>query len=155
MLDKYYDVIVDKLKISGITYIGIYKLLVDRYLYKGSYSLLKNYIMKKGLKKEKTKRIHIRYETPPANQVVQAAGIAGYGVISCSDSRFGFSQGSRTDTNQLEVGYFMTDPSIYFRFDSSIATCVDEFKLWLSENPELFILNKNKENEGAVKKPRF
>lgn len=69
MLDKYYDVIVEKLKISGITYIGIYKLLVDRYSYKGSYSLLKNYIMKKGLKKEKTKRIHIRYETPPANQL--------------------------------------------------------------------------------------
>ena len=45
MLDKYYDVIVDKLKISGITYIGIYKLLVDRYSYKGSYSLLKTYIM--------------------------------------------------------------------------------------------------------------
>ena len=69
MLDKYYDVIVDKLKISGITYIGIYKLLVDRYSYKGSYSLLKNYIMKKGLKKEKTKKTHVRYETPPAKQL--------------------------------------------------------------------------------------
>ena len=62
--------------------------------------------------------------------------------IRCSDSRFVMVNEARTDTDCLGLGYFAQDPSIYFRFDSSIATSVEGFKAWLAENPITVYIKK-------------
>lgn len=41
---------------------------------------------------------------------------------------------SRSDTTQCGFGYYSVDPSVFVRFDSSIATSVATFKAWLAEN---------------------
>ena len=68
-LDKYSDIINEKLEIAGITYRGIYELLKDRYNHTGSYSNFKAYMRKKGLKKKKTSKAHVRYETAIGKQL--------------------------------------------------------------------------------------
>lgn len=69
-LDKYDQIIKEKLTIRGITLIGIFKFLQDKYDYKGTYSNFKAYIKKRGYKKIKTNNIpHLRYETPYGKQL--------------------------------------------------------------------------------------
>ena len=77
----------------------------------------------------------------PAKNLVDLNGVYGSDV-SCSDSRFVMVNEQRTETNKLGLGYFGNDPSLYFRFDSSIATSVEEFKAWLAENPVAVYIQK-------------
>ncbi|MBR2909415.1 MAG: bacterial Ig-like domain-containing protein [Clostridia bacterium] len=68
---------------------------------------------------------------------------AKYGAdVYCSDARFVMVNETRQDTNKLGVGYYAQDPSIYFRFDSSIATSVETFKAWLAANPITIYIKK-------------
>lgn len=65
-----------------------------------------------------------------------------YGYITCSDTRFGTDILPREDATELGVGYYFNDPSIYFRFDSSIATTVEGFKAFLAANPVAVYIQK-------------
>lgn len=69
-LDKYKSIIEEKLQIKGITYIGIYKYLVNEKGLKGTYSNFKAYLKTNNLAKPKFKITpHVRYETPPGKQL--------------------------------------------------------------------------------------
>lgn len=49
----------------------------------------------------------------------------------------------RQDTNAPGFNWFNTDPSLYFRFDSSIATTAAGFQTWLRTHPITVIYQKN------------
>ena len=68
--DEYLDIIKSKLEIKGITYIGIYKFLIDARGLKGTYSNFKAYLRQNHLSKPKYKNTpHVRYETPIGKQL--------------------------------------------------------------------------------------
>ena len=52
----------------------------------------------------------------------------------CSHT-FKLNKTSRLDTNHASWGYLGSDPSIFFRFNSSIATSVESFKQYLHNHP--------------------
>ncbi len=69
-LDEYLDLIKEKLEIVGITYIGIYKFLVNEKGYMGSYSNFKAYLRSRKLSKPKYKNTpHVKFETPKGKQL--------------------------------------------------------------------------------------
>lgn len=69
-LDEYLEIIKEKLKIVGITYIGIYNLLVNEKGYKGTYSNFKAYLRSRKLSKPIYKnKPHVKYETPMGKQL--------------------------------------------------------------------------------------
>lgn len=69
-LDEYLDLIKEKLEIVGITYIGIYKFLVNEKGYIGSYSNFKAYLRSRKLSKPKYKNTpHVKFETPKGKQL--------------------------------------------------------------------------------------
>src|SRR5690606_285545 len=69
-LDEYLELIKEKLKIIGITYIGIYKFLVNEKGYTGSYSNFKAYLRSRKLSKPKYKNTpHVKFETPKGKQL--------------------------------------------------------------------------------------
>ena len=83
----------------------------------------------------------------PAASTVKVAGTDRghnkYGAMTCSDSRFDTTVfNPRENSTTFEAGYYFIDPSIYFRFDSTIATTADEFKTWLSNNPVTVYIEK-------------
>ena len=68
--DEYRTIIEEKLQIKGITYIGIFKYLVNEKGLTGTYSNFKAYLKTNNLTKQKYKSTtHIRYETPPGKQL--------------------------------------------------------------------------------------
>lgn len=69
-LYEYLDLIKEKLEIVGITYIGIYKFLVNEKGYMGSYSNFKAYLRSRKLSKPKYKNTpHVKFETPKGKQL--------------------------------------------------------------------------------------
>lgn len=69
-LDEYLELIKEKLEIIGITYIGIYKFLVNEKGYTGSYSNFKAYLRSRKLSKPKYKNTpHVKFETPKGKQL--------------------------------------------------------------------------------------
>ena len=68
--DEYKQIIKEKLEIDGITYIGIFKFLVNEKGLKGTYSNFKAYLKSNELCKVNKKSVpHVRYETPPGKQM--------------------------------------------------------------------------------------
>lgn len=69
-LDKYLELIKEKLEIVGITYIGIYKFLVNEKGYEGSYSNFKAFLKSRNLSKPRYKNTpHVKFETPKGKQL--------------------------------------------------------------------------------------
>jgi transposase len=69
-LDEHLELIKAKLKIIGITYIGIYNFLVNEKGYLGTYSNFKAYLRSRKLSKPRYKNTpHLRYETPMGKQL--------------------------------------------------------------------------------------
>ncbi len=68
-LDSFKEIIEEKLNTEGITYIGIYKFLVNEKGLKGTYSNFKAYLRKRGYKKNNSTTVHLRYETKPGKQL--------------------------------------------------------------------------------------
>lgn len=67
-LDRYYEIIREKLKIKGITVKAVYEYLIDNKYDIGGYSNFNKYIKERNLKPIKKIKGHPRFETPPGKQ---------------------------------------------------------------------------------------
>lgn len=68
-LDKYRDRIESKLKIIGTNQMAVYQYFYEMDNDIGTYSNFKKYLKKHNLRPNKTKKVHLRYETDPGEQL--------------------------------------------------------------------------------------
>lgn len=113
-LDKYKDIIIEKINKPGVTKKAVYEYLKDNYLDIGSYSNFSKYILIRKLKvKDINNKPHPRFETPPGKQlqfdwkedikmVSKHGEIFEFNIFSAtlSNSRFHVFRYSQTKTRE-------------------------------------------------------